>query len=502
MTTSTARHAFWRNTTFLKWAVQVLLVVALTILAFWVYGNFTRQYSTFGDLLSFDVLRSDANVQLGEGFNTHPATGAEALLVGLVNTIKVAATGIVAATVLGLILGISRLSSNWLVAKLGSVYVEAFRNVPLLVQMFFWASAFLLLGKLSDESGPIPGWLYFSNRGLSFATLKPTSNFWQWLVFVSLAVIAGRYVYRLRATRREATGDETRAMTWGIGTFLLIAAVGWVIHPVVGFLGSVLSLAADSVAALPVVVFQGAAGGLFLFLTYRWVRRFLRSTRIGGRVKLDDDSMYRIGFNSVMGMAAAGALFGVPAISRQILRFGGWMLETMSGGFTGASGIPLELSRPDVLAVGQTGSIFAFADTGFFMTPAFVGVWVGVTLYTAAFIGEAVRAGILAVPKGQVEAGLSSGLKRSQLLRLVILPQALPVVIPPVGNQYLNLTKNTSLGLALGYAEIVQVGRVLAADGAALPVISLVWMAFYLAIAVLTSLVLNRYNRRVQLVER
>ena len=226
------------------------------------------------------------------------------------------------------------------------------------------------------------------------------------------------------------------------------------------------------------------------------------SRRVGGRVKLDDDDVYRIVFTSLMGLAAAVVLLIAPAISERLLDFFEWIFGALSRSFTGVEGMPLLLSQPEVLSVGPTGLIFAYADTGFLMTPGFIGVWVGVTLYTAAFIGEAVRAGILAVPKGQVEAGLSAGLRRGQLLRLVVLPQALRVIIPPVGNQYLNLTKNTSLGLAVGYAEIVAVGRILAADGAGLPAMSIVWMAFYLAVALITAMILNAYNRRVQLVER
>ena len=500
--TRTARPPFWRNTTFLKWAVQILLLAGLALFAFWIYGNFSRQYGTFGDLLSFDILRAPAGIQLEEGFNTTPGTGAEALLVGLVNTIKVAVTGTAAATIIGLVVGISRLSSNWLVAKVGSIYVETFRNIPLLVQMLFWAWVFLLLSRLTDASGPIPGWFYASNRGLAFATLRPTAAFWQWLVFVLIGLIAARFVYRARAKLRETTGDEAKELTWAFTTLVLIALIGWFLHPIFGFVGSVFDIFPELVTAIPVLALQLVIAAFSLFLVYRWVRRFRDSRRVGGRVKLDDDDVYRLVFTSLMGLAAAVVLLIAPAISERLLDFFEWIFGALSRSFTGVEGMPLLLSQPEVLSVGPTGLIFAYADTGFLMTPGFIGVWVGVTLYTAAFIGEAVRAGILAVPKGQVEAGLSAGLRRGQLLRLVVLPQALRVIIPPVGNQYLNLTKNTSLGLAVGYAEIVAVGRILAADGAGLPAMSIVWMAFYLAVALITAMILNAYNRRVQLVER
>jgi general L-amino acid transport system permease protein len=136
------------------------------------------------------------------------------------------------------------------------------------------------------------------------------------------------------------------------------------------------------------------------------------------------------------------------------------------------------------------------------MTPAFFGLWVGVTLFTAANIGEIVRGGVLAVPKGQTEAGLAMGLRRSQLLRLVVLPQALRIILPPIGNQYLNLAKNTSLGIAVAFPEVVAVMTTLAnQSGQYLPVL-LIWMGFYLTVSLTLSSIVNYYNRKLKLVER
>ena len=139
--------------------------------------------------------------------------------------------------------------------------------------------------------------------------------------------------------------------------------------------------------------------------------------------------------------------------------------------------------------------------SGMTMTPAFFGVWLGVTLYTAAFIAEIVRGGVLAVPKGQTEAGLALGLKRSQLLRMIVLPQAFRIILPPIGNQYLNLAKNTSLGIAVAFPEVVAVGQTLFNQtGQALQVFIL-WMSFYLTVSLTLSAVVNYYNRKLKLVE-
>jgi general L-amino acid transport system permease protein len=148
------------------------------------------------------------------------------------------------------------------------------------------------------------------------------------------------------------------------------------------------------------------------------------------------------------------------------------------------------------------GKFPQFAPTGMTMTQYFFALWIGLTLYTAGFIAEIVRGGILAVPKGQTEAGLAVGLRRSQVLRMIVLPQAFRVIVPPMGNQFLNLAKNTSLGIAVGYAELVTVGRTLYNQTGATVQVILFWMGFYLAVSLIISALVNWYNRRVQLVER
>jgi general L-amino acid transport system permease protein len=150
----------------------------------------------------------------------------------------------------------------------------------------------------------------------------------------------------------------------------------------------------------------------------------------------------------------------------------------------------------------QPGNFPNYGPSGLTMTTAFFAVFVGVTLYTAAFIAEVVRGGILAISKGQTEAGLALGLRRSQLLRFIVLPQAFRIILPPMGNQYLNLAKNTSLGIAVAYPEVVAVGQTLYNQtGATIPVVAL-WMLFYVSVSLLISGVVNWYNRRIQLVER
>jgi general L-amino acid transport system permease protein len=150
----------------------------------------------------------------------------------------------------------------------------------------------------------------------------------------------------------------------------------------------------------------------------------------------------------------------------------------------------------------QPGNFPNYGTTGLTMSKLFFPVFVGVTIYTAAFIAEVVRGGILAISKGQTEAGLALGLHRTQLLRFIILPQAFRIILPPMGNQYLNVAKNTSLGIAVAYPEVVAVGQTLYNQtGATIPVV-LLWMLFYVSVSLTISAIVNWYNRRMQIVER
>jgi len=168
--------------------------------------------------------------------------------------------------------------------------------------------------------------------------------------------------------------------------------------------------------------------------------------------------------------------------------------------FDFSTGVPLEWSRPEVIVPTRFAQYSN--EVGKAFTPAFVSVWIGVTLYTAAFIGEIVRAGIMAVHRGQTEAASALGLRRGAMLRLVVLPQAFRIVLPPLGSQYLNLAKNTSLGIAVAYADIVQVGQTLYNQGGQTLAVFLIWMVFYSSVSLLLSGIVNYYNRKMQLVER
>lgn len=319
---------------------------------------------------------------------TEESTYLRAFLVGLLNTLVVSAIGVVLATVLGFVLGIMRLSRNWLVARVAGAYVEIVRNLPLLLQIFIW-----YFGLLRQLSGPrqslaVLDVVFLNNRGLFAPAPVPEPGF--------AAVVAA----------------------------LLVAA------------GAVVALR-------------------------RWARR--RQDRTGQPFPT--------------GWASLGLLVGLPLLA------------------AAATGFPLHWQYPVLEGFNFVG--------GLELMPEMVALIVALSTYTAAFIGEIVRAGIQGVNRGQTEAAQALGLRRGPMLRLVIIPQALRIIVPPLTSQYLNLTKNSSLAAAIAYPDLVLVfaGTVLMQTGQAVEIIAIT-MAVYLGVSLLISLFMNWYNRRIALVER
>jgi His/Glu/Gln/Arg/opine family amino acid ABC transporter permease subunit len=569
------RVPLYRNVTFLKWAAQVLALLAVIGLGVLLWTTASANLEDRGIDVSFEFLDEPPGIAIREGIDTRPQTGAAALYTGIVNMLRVTVAGIFAATILGILIGIARLSSNWIVNKVATAYIETIRNIPLLVQIIFWAAiitivpadvafdtriavslpiAALIVGLgvigaavgaallanrarrrvaiavlaaggaagliggalwlFGDPGSVTPintgcanpgpgceGWLFLSNKGASIAWLFPSTGFWQWMVFLIGGVFAAIYVYRRRFRLKEQRGDETYALSWAFGTFVLVALIGWFAHPLVGFLGALWGIIADGFDALPTFAMQTILALGALAAAAWWIKRFLDARRTpAGLAKLTDDDIFRLGSAAVVGIVGAIAFLQFSGISDFLLDAGRDLFEVADDKFEfGQTGEPLRLGRPSIV---QPGNFPNYGRSGLTMTTAFFAVFVGVTIYTAAFIAEVVRGGILAITKGQTEAGLALGLRRSQLLRFIVLPQAFRIILPPMGNQYLNLAKNTSLGIAVAYPEVVAVGQTLYNQtGATIPVVAL-WMLFYVSVSLLISSVVNWYNRRIQLVER
>ncbi|HMA58379.1 MAG TPA: amino acid ABC transporter permease [Pseudolabrys sp.] len=369
-------------------------LVLCAVVAFLVYGatrnaidNLERAHIASGFGFWNNTAGFDISQTLIE-YSARASTYGRAFWVGLLNTLLVAGIGIVFATIIGFVVGISRLSRNWLLAKAAGGYVEIIRNLPLLLQLLFWYNAVLKALPDIRESIAIPGGAILNNRGF----FLPVPIFKNGFGFVGIALLAGAgaaiafYVWARK--RQERTGQQ--------------APVFW--------------LTLLLVIGLPLAVFALA-------------------------------------------------------------------------------GFPLGFEFPQAGRFNITGGIEVL--------PEFAALLFGLSIYTAAFIAEVVRAGILAVSRGQTEAAYSLGLKQGPTLRLIVVPQAMRVIIPPLTSQYLNLTKNSSLAVAIGYPDLVQVftGTVLNQTGQAVEVVAIT-MLVYLIISLVTSLLMNIYNSRMALVER
>lgn len=495
------RPPLWRNATFLKWAAQLGVFFGLVALFWILISQAARNLAAQGRTFTWDFLTDAPGIQLFEGIFTRPSSGLEAFATGIVNMLRITASGIVAATVIGVLVGISRLSSNWLLSRLATFYVESLRNVPVLVQIVFWFFLCTLFFPplAAEEVGA--QWLIFSRSGISIAWLFPTDVFWQWAVFLGLGAWAAVYVYRRRLRAQEETGRDTYPAWTAVGTFGLLAMAGWFLHPIAGAIGWIWRAAQWTVTTVPIFGWQLVFAAVSIYLGVRWIVRFLESRRSpAGLARLTDDDYFRLALAGLIGLVGAYLFLFVPGITSLAVNVTDFVFGFFDQKFDFLrGGSPLRFARPEVV---KPGAFPRIGTSGMTLTPNFFGLWVGLTLYTGSFIAEIVRGGILAVPRGQTEAGLALGLRRGQLLRMIILPQAFRIILPPLGNQYLNLAKNTSLGIAIAYAEVVSVGQTLLNQTGQAIQTFLVWMGFYLTVSLVLSLIVNRYNRKLALVER
>lgn len=509
---SQTRVPIWRNVVVIKWATQLGILIGVIWLGYVVITQATSNLRATGIPFSWDFLGEPLGVKLGEGFNTDPESGLEALAVGMVNMLRVTWSGVIAATILGTVIGISRLSSNWIVSRIANAYIEFFRNIPLLVQILFWQA--LIVGLLPDLTPEMEGsrWLFASPKGIAIPWLTPLAGRWQYTVILILGVVAARWVYRRRIALQEREGHETHAFAWSIGTFAVFLVGGWFAHPAAGVLGWLFTALAWVAAAVPVTGLQLVLAALGVSLAALYIVRYLRRLRSpAGMAKLSDDDYFRLVVAAVVGIgvmlffvSGAGQATLSSVLGRTLWYQMNWgfepLFDFLASRFDFSGGAPLRFSLPEVVVPTRFPQYSH--EVGKALTPGFLAVWTGVTLYTAAFIAEIVRAGIMAVPRGQGEAAAAVGLRRGQVLRLVVLPQAFRIILPPLGSQYLNLAKNTSLGIAVAYADIVQVGQtIFNQEGQALAVF-IFWMGFYSVVSLILSGIVNYYNRKMALVER
>ena len=311
----------------------------------------------------------------------------EAYLTGLLNTLRVAILGIALASAVGLIVGLARLSGNWLLSKLATVYVETFRNVPLLVQLIFWYTAVILKLPKIQEDASFLNIVLISNRSIALPWVNAQNGFGLWFLLLLVAAAGSFAVWYLRNRSQNTTGKPSYPGWSAVGVFIVLGAATFLL-----------------------------------------------------------------------------------------------------------TGSPMTFDQPELVGRSHQG--------GLQLTPEFTALLLGLTLYTGAFIAEVVRGSVQAIPKGQTEAASAVGLNGYQRLRLVILPQAMTIMIPPLTNQYLNLVKNSSLGIAVAFPDLFRVTRItISQTGQAVPMIILV-MVTYLSLSLFISFVMNVFNSRLSIQTR
>lgn len=368
---------------------QVVVAVALIGFIYWIIGNTAENLRRANIASGFGFLNGRSGFDLSQTLIPYSSnsTFMRAIVVGLLNTLLVAVTGIITATIVGFLIGIGRLSGNWLIARICTVYVEIFRNLPPLLVIFFWYVGVLSVLPGPRDSVELPLGGMINNRGFYAPRIIAEPGFW--LVPAAFAVAA-----------------------------------------------------------------------ILVFVIWRWARRRQMAT---GQIF----PTFRV---------ALALLLGLPLLAFLV------------------TGTPATIEYPAMAGFSLQG--------GWVMRPEFLSLYLALSLYTASFIAEIVRAGVLGVAKGQSEAAYSLGLSPRRTLRLVVVPQALRIIIPPLTSQYLNLTKNSSLAIAVGYADLVAIGQTtMNQTGQAIEVVA-IWIVVYLGLSLITSAFMNWYNAKMALVER
>ncbi|WP_355662457.1 amino acid ABC transporter permease [Halomonas salifodinae] len=381
---------FWRDRAKRALIFQLLLIAAVAGFLIYIIGNTQDNLAARGITTGFGFLNNTAGFGIVQSLIDYSSqsTYGRTFVVGLLNTLLVSALGVLAATLIGFVVGIARLSPNWLIARLASGYIEIFRNIPLLLQIFFWYFAVLRALPSARDSLSFGEAIFLNVRGLYLPEPQFLSGFGLIPLATLVAVVASIALVIWNRRRHEATGRRLPAY---------------------------------------------------------WI--------------------------------SAGLIVGLPLLVLVV------------------TGVPVTWEVPELRGFNFRGGITVI--------PEFLALWLALSIYTASFIAEIVRSGIQAVSHGQTEAAQALSLPQGLVLRLVVIPQALRVIIPPLTSQYLNLIKNSSLATAIGYPDLVSVfaGTTLNQTGQAIEVIAMT-MAVYLTISLLVSLFMNWYNARVALVER
>ena len=545
---------FWRDVRVLGVIGQIIVTVLVVIFLAWLANNFLENIDRLGQTTSFQFLNSTAAFDIAEGIDYESTdTFGRALWVGLVNTIRVSFIGIILTTFLAILVGIARLSNIWLINRVATIYIEIVRNVPLLVLLFFLYFAVILkLPAVRDSVQPFGFPVFLNNRGIVFPGLVATASFPIWLAFIVLAIILVMVLWTIQSRQEERTGEAVNKSGSAIVAFLIVVTLGWFVTGAFSGSQAIMVASARNIEKFddfePIYLLQidddalleaGAsttdlqnlesAAGVAAFKA-DLQRAINEATAAGESAEsfqnqlsvLEGASITVCGIEGAPGLVNSASQLRRNNISVSVegessFRDAGELYaagdcDLLAGSEAEVAAERTILEAPDAaeivpirvppLVVNTPAPAGFNIQGGSKLTPEFAALLIGLVLYTGAFAAEIVRGGILSVSKGQTEAARALGLNEGQRLTLIVLPQALRVIIPPMTSQYLNLTKNSSLAIAIAFPDLVSVGNtVINQSGFAIQVI-VIFMVAYLTMSLSISAFLNWYNQKVALVER
>lgn len=465
---------------------------------------------------AYDFMEENAGFDISDTVLSYETTDSFwwAFVNGIVNTFRVGLLALVATTILGTLAGIARLSDNWLVSNISLAYVEIIRNTPILVQLLLiYFSVVLALPDIKVAMQPFGLPIFLSNRGLSLPWPKLMGSGMLWVGFLLVGLILAIYLWRMLGKRQLETGKSTNRFAISLVTFLAAAIIGWFAADATGNYEGLMVSNSSGVGSfddIPAMVMDRAGvtdASEFdamseddieaIALQICVLRDSTSESNLTNKLRAQNIP-YEVRRKGTPAKAAADLENGkceVIAAPKVALEEG--MAEMENPGFGQVVAIaeaPITISTPRFEGFNVNG--------GWQMTGEFFALFLGLTIFYGGGLAEVVRAGILSVSKGQTEAARALGLVEGQRLSLIVLPQALKVIIPPLISTYLSLMKDTSLGVAVAFPEMYLISQVLMNQSGRALQIMIIIMLVYLAISIFFSAILNWYNQRIVLVER
>ncbi len=519
---------FWRDGRVLGVFAQIGFIILVIIIFQTLSKNFASNVDKLGEsqficadgsfsyLCAYDFMSSEAGFDISDTVLDYVTTDSYwvAFYNGILNSLKVGLIGVVLTTFVGLFAGIARLSKNWLISNMALWYIELFRNTPILLQLFFiYFTVLLALPEVQTATRLLGLPIYFTNRGMSIPSAQLTSSAAIWLAFLIMGVIQFQVVWILLGRKEEKTGRSSNRWGWGIFSLIVIVAIGWFVAGAVSDTQGLLVAKSSRIREVgdmeKIMLARTGLNRLADLDTLTDEELSAASMQI---CVLRDSSSET---NFTRQMRSAGIPYTVQRLARidqatAAYAEGSCEIIVASKAILASERSTLESPNAHlIVSVKEQPIVWSIPgfeglniSGGSRMRPEFLALLIGLTLFYGATLAEIIRAGILSVTKGQSEAARALGLNENQRLRLVVLPQALKVIIPPLIGIYLSLMKDTSLGIAIGFPDMYMVSfTTMNQSGRALQLM-LLMMLVYLTISLVFSGLLNWYNSRNILVER